>query len=339
VESIPAVHESERDLSPEQLLQIERLSNERRRIKDEEIFVEDSPLFDQRGKPTPIPEREGPGWCGKANCPYMHGLLEPHETPAARDEASARHRDEAGVSRRYHVDIQINDSWMIDARQIRSFLSVAALEAQEPAALAALRMLRDAHVGLLYVAESANGTHPKLLIFSEDFGFGIQIVATWVVAHSPGTGGGSTRRSYTGARATATLRRLRQVSMRAKVGAVLSEALLVYACGELAALLLGDGDHLLSDRVTLPVWLLATPLIVLGTAVKWLVWRQWRPALHLAIRRLATLYAREANRAAGWVANLDAEGMGKRYDEPRRPAMPWHQSPQTSQPPELQSLP
>jgi hypothetical protein len=314
-------------LSPEQYAQIAGLTNQRQRIKGDYIFIEESPRFDLYEKPTPIPERTGPGWCGKDDCPYAHVVVEPHEWARARDRASATHRDEVGVSRRYHVDIHITESWLIDARSARNILSVAALEAKDPAALAAVRILRHANADLLYISVTPTGTHAKLLIFSEEFGVGIKIVDERIVDHRSGAGG-SARRSQTGARATVTLRRLRRASLRAKIGAIFFEALLVYACGELAALLLGHGGHLLSDQVTLPVWLLATPLILLGTAVKWLAWRQLRPSLHTIGQRLTTLYRRKAERTAAWFANLDAEAIRRKHDEPRldRPKLPWQQS-------------
>lgn len=66
----------------------------------------------------------------------------------------------------------------------------------------------------------------------------------------------------------------------------------------------------MSSHVTLPVWLLAIPLILLGTAVKWLAWRELRPTVLLSKQRLGTIYRRLDSRRAGWLAALDAEGIG-----------------------------
>jgi hypothetical protein len=320
----------ENSLSPQQQAQIERIIEQRQRLEDEWIYLEESPLFNEHEQPTPIPDRAGPGSCGDAGCPYAHGLFAPHETAAARDKASAARRDEQGLIRRYHVNIWIKDSWMVDARSIRALLSVSALEAQEPTALSALRVLRHANTSLVYISEAATGGHARLLIFSEDFGVGTQIAEAHVVSHPSRTSGGIGG-SHTNYWRSAAMRRLRAVSLRAKIGTLIFEALLVYGCGELAAWLLGDGNRLASDHVTLPVWLVAIPLILLGTAVKWLAWRRLRPIVQLTLRRIATLRARTTNRMSGWIADLDEEGLRRAHEQSVPPLRPWQQPVQAPQ--------
>ncbi|MGA9876279.1 MAG: hypothetical protein WBQ21_10760 [Solirubrobacteraceae bacterium] len=318
-------YEQENCLSPKQWAQVERISQQRQRLRNEWIYLEESPRFDEHEQPTPIHARRGPGWCGDPFCRYRHGVFAAHETVETRDHASTADRDEIGSNRRYHVDIWIRDSWIVDARPICELLSVAALQAQEPAALAALRVLRNANVGLVYISEAAAAQDAKLLIFSEEFGPRIQIVEARVVSRQTSRAADGSRRLDAGHWRRVVLHRLHRTSLRAKVGTLCFEAVLVYGCGELAAWLLGDGSRLASDRITLPVWLVAIPLILLSSAVKWLVWRRLRPTVRLTSRRLATIRDRMTSRASSWIADLDEESQQRAQEQPPNLGRPWQQ--------------
>jgi hypothetical protein len=304
-------------LSAEDQQKIERtVVEEGSTIDSERAYVEVSPLFDRRGDPTPIPERAQHGSCGDPACDYRHVVLEPHETAAARDRASAAHALRSGIARRYHGDLQISGARMVDVRSLRDLLSVEALDDQTPASLATLRKLRELGVNLVWIAVTRRSAHAQLLVFCEDFGLQVQVLDERLVEHPPKDDPGPPRPP---ASARASFRRFLRTSFRAKLAVIFLEALMIYGCAQVVSWLLGDGSRLLDTSVSLPVWLVAISLAGLATAIGWHAWRQLHPTVRRWRRRLAVL----RDYASDVLAVLDAKVMAESSAGERAPGAPW----------------
>jgi hypothetical protein len=89
------------------------------------------------------------------------------------------------------------------------------------------------------------------------------------------------------------------------LGWLLSEAVVVYLCGQFVSWSLGPGAQALGDYVSLPMWLLALALTALVSVVGWMVWMHARSAVRLMHQRMITL--RED--FVRWVAELDARAV------------------------------
>lgn len=296
-------------LDPSQHIRIKRVLSARAHyVPDKAVYIETGPFFDRLEQPLPLRDRAEHGSCGNPSCPFRHCVVEPHPSAQERDSASVMASvRSSSVVWRYHVDLKLEGVYLVDVTGLSDFLSVAALDVQQPQALEALRRLRGAGVNAILIAPASGDADASLLLFCEDIGGSIKVLRSRLVMYPPRENRPQLppRNAPTTSTVTVPLRRFRRASWRAKLWAIFMEALLVYGFGELAAQMLGSGSRLLSGGITLPVWLLTLTMTGLATGLGGLVWLQLRPRIRIARQRLRT--AREIIRRL--LAELDARSI------------------------------